>query len=438
METCMDFRIYQRNSSGYAVIPFGGCLPENLPDDTYITARVIREEDNLIILYGIPCATDGKTYHVNLTVPEGGLYRIEAVGMYGVIHCVHHIGVGDIFVTCGQSNMTGYGKDSAYDPPVLGVHMLANTGNWTIASHPIACAVNSIYAFPENSTGTSPALSFARRLKERLGVPIGIIPSAVVGTKLEQWNPAQTGDCCREMYRRLDAIGEFKGFLWYQGCSDANETAAPSYFERFSETIAAWREKYGHHPVLTVQLNRWASAPGENRDKWWGMIRDAQRRAGLELEDVVTVPSLDLPMTDGIHNSAGANVIIGERLANVALHYFYHKPGQEIFYIHGAKQIDATHLALQITPRLQIEALNGHMDNRAEGMEVEDAAGLISCVEAIVDEDSLIVSTSRPFSLPAMFHYAWKSCATPFPARDPFNLPLLACYRINIEPIEKT
>ena len=430
MENCMDFRIFQRGEDGYARVSLTGDLPDTDRDVRAVEASVVREDDNLTILCRLKGTADGKHWKIDAAIPEGGLYRIDIAGPRGILKRYYHIGVGDVYVTCGQSNMTGYGRDNAYDPPVLGVHMLANSGKWAIAAHPLASPMDSIFAFPENDTGTSPALSFARRLKERLGVPIGIVPTAVGGTKLDRWAPDEIGDCAAEMFRRLELIGEFKGFLWYQGCSDAYENDAPSYYERFCRMIAAWRERYGHHPVLTVQLNRWMGLRGEDHSRWWGLVRDAQRRAGLELDDVVTVPSLDLPLTDGIHNSSGANVIIGERLANAACHYIYRRPdGQAVPNVMGAERIDDAHLFLRVTPGLDIRTL----DNRAEGMAVEDETGLIECCEAIPDGDRLILTTARPYSLPAVFHYAWGNRSILFPARDFHDMPLLACYGVEIK-----
>lgn len=435
MKELEDFQIIQRNAEGYAMIPFGGGL-EKAPDEgERIMARVVREDDNLTVVYWTPCECDGKSWSATLRVPEGGLYRFEAcVQRYdpywaNKVKCVYHVGVGDIYVTAGQSNMTGYGRDSAYDPPSLGVHALANNGSWGIAVHPLADSVDSMFGYPEGATGTSPALSFARNLRNRLGVPVGIIPTAVGGTSLSQWDPEGDGGCYREMLRRLELVGDFKGFVWFQGCSDANGSDAPTYFTRFARMCGLWRQALGGHPILTVQLNRWMGTKTNENDKWWGMIRDAQRRAALELPGVYVVPSLDLPVTDGIHNGSGANVIIGERLANTALGEIYGKPGQIAPSILGAKAVDSTHIRVSVTPGHHISV----MDNRAMGMNVEDAGGLIECDTASGDDGGMTVSTEREFTLPAKFHYAWRSQPPVFVVRDYYDMPLLACYGIDIE-----
>ncbi len=432
-----DFQILQRGADGNAHITWEGTLKNPITaENTHVAVRVVREDDNLTIQNWTECAldTDGLRWSIALTIPEGGLYRLEAALQPGdslwidKIACVYHIGVGDIYVTTGQSNMTGYGRDAAYDPPCLGVHMYRNNGSWSIAAHPLADAIDGLYEYPENGTGTSPALSFARRLHDRLGVPIGIIPTAVGGTPLSEWNPAEKGGCYRAMEERLRVVGDFKGFIWLQGCSDCNADCAYDYLERFSRMVSLWNERFGAHPVLTVQLNRWMGNADPMNDRYWGMIREAQRRAALEIPGVYVVSSLDLSVTDGIHNSSGANVTIGERLANAALAYLYGKPGQESVSILSAQAVDDTHVLLHLTPGHHVLA----MDGRALGMNVEDADGLVDCIEAAPVPDGLMVSTTRPYKLPAQFHYAWRTHPPVFAVRDFYDQPLLACYGMEI------
>ena len=78
------------------------------------------------------------------------------------------------------------------------------------------------------------------------------------------------------------------------------------------------------------------------------------------------------------------------------------------------------------------------MDNRAFGMNVEDENGIIECDEAIRVRDGLWISTARPYTLPAKFHYAWKRTETPpFYVQDWRCIPMLACYGVEIEPMDK-
>ncbi|MBE6541444.1 MAG: sialate O-acetylesterase [Ruminococcaceae bacterium] len=440
MTELMDFQILQRGDDGYAHVTFSGTYNGEITEKTVIQARVVREDDGLNVIYWTNCDIDGQNWSVKLDIPEGGLYRLEACiettdyTWNDKIKILHYIGVGDVYVTAGQSNMTGYGRDVAFDPPTLGVHALANNGQWRIASHPLADAIGTLFEYPEYATGTSPALSFARRLRDRLGIPIGIIPTAVGCTALSAWHPEQgVGTyferCYERMCKHIELIGGFKGFVWYQGCSDTGLETGGAYFDDFKRMVELWRAQFGHKPILTVQLNRIVGVHSDDAKKGWGLVVDAQRRAGLEIPDVYVVPSMDLTTLDGVHNNSASNIVIGERLANAALAGIYKKPGQTAVSIIGAEMIDETHVLLKMTPNHHIYTPG----NVADGMNVEDSEGIVSCEHAKENEEGVVIRTSRPYSLPAKFHYAWNGTPPTFFIREAYDMPVLACYGIEIE-----
>ena len=436
-----NYQIIQRGPDGYADVPYCGAIGKELSEDEGIIVRVIRETDNLTVLPWQECKVSRKAgetaWDTVLHLPEGGLYRVEATVLprdgnrewSSRIDCVYHIGVGDIYVMAGQSNMTGYGRDNAFDPPRLGVHSFTRAGEWAVAAHPLCDSLDSPYGYDEFNSGTSPALSFARRLSDALGVPVGLIPAAIGGTLLRQWDPDENGFCYSRMCAMLRDAGTFRGMLWFQGCSDANRENSGTYYTRFCRIVSQWRDRFGDFPLLTVQLNRWAGdGEGVESDREWGTIRDAQRLAALTLPNVSIVPALDLPMSDGIHDGSAANVVIGQRLADTALQEIYHKVGQCAPSILSAERKDATHVILRLTPGHSVWA----MDDIAFGMNVEDEGGLIDCTTAYAGPDCLTVETARPFGDGAKFHYAWRKHTPLFPARDSYGMPLLACYGVEI------
>lgn len=61
-----------------------------------------------------------------------------------------------------------------------------------------------------------------------------------------------------------------------------------------------------------MQLNRQIN--GMN-DDCWGMVRDAQARAAREIPGVSVLTTSNLSLCDDIHNTAHANVALGEKLA---------------------------------------------------------------------------------------------------------------------------
>jgi len=430
-----DYQIVQRKN-GCADIIFSGALPEGFRDEQRIYAHVVREDDNLTVIGWTLCEHDESNWQIRLTLPEGGLYRLEACLRDGEnafewsprIKNVCHVGVGELYMITGQSNMAGYGRDAAYDPPRLGVHLYGNNGKWSVATHPLNDSIDTIY--PENCelpSGTSPALSFGRVMSERLGVPVGLVQASLGGSPLSAWHPNENGYLYRAMMRRIDAVGEIGGVIWYQGCSDANTNDAPKYLERFAEMVRLWREQLGNIPVITVQLNRWTG--GGESDRYWGMIREAQRMAAKTILDVCVVPSIDMLTTDGIHNSSSANVVIGERMASAALCSFYGKPGMTAPSVEKIEYVDDTHIYVVFGEGYHVSG----MDGMGHGMNIEDADGLIECPRADMYKNGMLVSAERKFTLPAKYHALWKCSPPAFVPRDMHGMPMLSCYGIEIE-----
>ncbi len=357
-----DWQIIQRHGSA-ADIALSGVwsVPENsgVTVETVIV-RVVEENTNKPIINWQNADTtfeaDGLSGSWNYTlkqVPQGGLYRIETKiyagdyvwGFRGDMR--HHIGVGDIYCIIGQSNSTGYGRDHLTDAPELGVHLYRMRGQWDLATHPFADSTDTIY--PDNNeggnTGACPYLSFGKMLKKALHVPIGLMPAALGGSPISTWLTSQDGYLYQNMQKYLAAIdNDFTGFLWYQGCSDAHSQCHPEkYLEEFSELVDNLRRDYGMKPILTTQLNKvttdYRTQGSDYKRHSFGMIRGAQRDAAHKIPEIYVVPSYDLPTSDEIHNSCSSNLVIGERLAEVALNAVYHVPGYDNAFAPDVKDV---------------------------------------------------------------------------------------------------
>ena len=439
MKSACDYQIFQQNAQGRALVPFYGVIPAE-HSGKVIWARALREDDTLDVTGWRRCAVDGDKWRIDFDLPAGGLYWLEARAQeeggaveWGIrIARVSHIGVGELFILAGQSNMAGYARDAAFDPPELGVHLYGNDGKWSVAAHPLNDSVDTIY--PENAeyaSNTSPALSFARMMKHRLGVPVGIVQASMGGSPLSRWQPEEDGDLYRAMLRRLDAVGSVGTMLWYQGCTDANDaSSAPTYYERFRRAVEIWRRDMGNIRIVTVQLNRSNQPlPYEARDRRWGMVREAQRRAAREIPNLIVVPASDLSCTDWIHNSSGSNVILGERMAHAALKAFYDQAGMSAPDIVRAVRVDATHVRMEFEPG---RIMRGP-DNQDSGIDVEDARGLHRCTKSETCENGLIMTVGEPFELPAQLHAYWRVEMPAFITRDLSGMPMLSCYGVKVE-----
>lgn len=178
-------------------------------------------------------------------VTAGGWYRVEvrAVDADGNVLAslgVDRIGVGDVFVTAGQSNAACFGSPTQqpFDDHVS-AHTLSS-GTWRLATDPQ----------PDISGGMGTGGSAWPRLGSLLvrsnHVPIGFIGVASGGTAVSQWVPG-TG-----LYQNLtNALVRFgtnglRAVLWHQGESDSLvPTSASVYAQALSNIVAGSRRAAG-------------------------------------------------------------------------------------------------------------------------------------------------------------------------------------------------
>ena len=338
-----NWQIFQQ-THGFACIRAGGeyVIPEGREiASPVVYVRILREDSGIEVLgWQRARLLPGEKWETELTVPAGGLYRLETTlldegdpvlewGVRGDMR--HHLGVGDLYVIAGQSNSAGYGKEPAYDPPELGVHLCRNNLHWDLASHPMNDSTDS--AHPANlegcNTGACPYLSFAKTLHRELGYPIGLIQSSLGGSPLSQWNPEEDGSLYRSMMETLRSQGgQGNGSPLVSGLHRRGKRAGGQLFlpVRPNRVGFSGKKMGAEIPWLTIQLNRrLAYEDGLPFDEGWGTVREAQRQAARKIPGISIVPAIDCSLSDGIHNTAAANVVLGERLAAAALRDIYHR-----------------------------------------------------------------------------------------------------------------
>ena len=241
-----------------------------------------------------------------------------------------HIGVGDNYVIAGQSNAVGVGKDMISEEEVPNVHVFRLNGRWTMAAHPLHDTTDTAYPdFAEQvAVGYSPWLNFAKTLSRNLGYPIGLIPAAKGGIPLSFWDRKDDGRFFNHMLNIIkDSQSKIRGIVWYQGCNDTYDSRLrTTYFERFKSVCEDFREELGNLPIITVQLNKSTCTKGKDLNaerKNFSILREVQRKAAKEIKNLYLVPSIDLSVCDGIHNSCMSSLVLGQRAANIALKYIY-------------------------------------------------------------------------------------------------------------------
>lgn len=114
---------------------------------------------------------------------------------------------------------------------------------------------------------------FAKNLNHDLKVPVGIICSAISGSRIEPWMPREAfdaipyfkannvkidGDPCKLYIHMIAPVAPYtlKGFLWYQGESAAYLGETISYTYKMEALINWWRNLWGDKklPFYYVQI----------------------------------------------------------------------------------------------------------------------------------------------------------------------------------------
>ena len=284
----------------------------------------------------------------------------HAASLKGVIY-------GDVWLAAGQSNMQFQIKGMLKGMP--------ETSKWVSAANlpsvrfrrigdPVLDDSNSeakdlstadkwIPMTPDSVLKFSAvAATFAAKVNRESGIPIGIIDVSWGGKPIEPFIPRDSfstpflkkiksladGEKLEELAKTpggviirnpqgypgaifnsrmapISSVG-VKGFLWYQGESNAGKGEDPrEYRHKMEALITAWRAKWKNKtlPCYFVQLPSFPNASG------WIRMREEQRRS-LEIPNTGMAVTIDI-RGDDIHPPD--KIPVGERLARIALHQTY-------------------------------------------------------------------------------------------------------------------
>jgi hypothetical protein len=163
-----------------------------------------------------------------------------------------------IFIMAGQSNMAGRGLVQPEDTiPSANVYTLNKGNKWVLAKEPL-------HYYESNLTGLDCGLSFAKDVSNAAGrrVCIGIVPTAVGGSAVEQW----LGDSTyrnvklftnfKNKVELVSQVGTIKGILWHQGESNAHEKPFKNYGRNLTTLFAKFRAlaKNDKLPIIAGEL----------------------------------------------------------------------------------------------------------------------------------------------------------------------------------------
>lgn len=369
-----------------------------------------------------------------------------------------HVAVGEVWLCSGQSNMafmlcqaeSGKQDIAAADDPQL--RLFDMKGRWETynVAWPASCldSLNHLQYFHETtwqpSTPTSASrfsavgYYYGRMLRQKLGVPVGLICNAVGGAPTEAWvdrNSLETsfpnilsnwlqndfiqdwvrGRAAKNLTNDQTKLGRhpyepcylyesgilplqrysIKGVIWYQGESNAHNKDA--HAKLFSLLVNGWRQNWNNPgmPFYFVQLS------SLNRPSWpW--FRDSQLRLMKEISNTGMAVSSDHGDSLDVHPRCKQP--IGERLARWALAKTY---GQHItpsgpVFSSVTRQADALIVSFLYADGLQTS------DGKAPScFEIAEEDGLFQPATATI-EGSKVRLTSPTIKHPRYVRYAWQ------------------------------
>lgn len=166
----------------------------------------------------IAAAPSAGSFSGTLTnVPAGGWYQIEVrsviSGTPSTAAVMEKIGVGDIYITAGQSNSANFAANEAPQDDRISARTSTTSSTWTLATAPLPIS---------NGGGGSPWTWLANKLIAAEDVPIGIVSLGVGGTMASSWTPGG-GNYNSQIKPTVQSfpVNGFKAALWHQGESDS-------------------------------------------------------------------------------------------------------------------------------------------------------------------------------------------------------------------------
>jgi sialate O-acetylesterase len=201
-----------------------------------------------------------------------------------------------------------------------------------------------------------------------------------------------------------------RGFLWYQGESNAGSSRALYYHRLFSTMIRDWRRAWGDEdlPFLFVQLANYGKVAPDNM---WAELREAQTQT-LALRNTGMAVTIDIGNPDDIHPTNKQDV--GMRLALAARAIAY---GERGLVYSGPLYRQATHEGSSM--RIWFDHTGGGLKSASgalKGFTISGADRKFVPAQARIEKNTIVVS-SPEVPQPTAVRYGWEAS----PQLDLFN-----------------
>ena len=285
---------------------------------------------------------------------------------------LNNVCIGEVYICAGQSNMeTTLGMYEEHQQDVMSANdsllRLYKVAKVTMNST-YKSAIDE-YTVPTLWQITSPVSAanfsatgylYGKRLREKLNMPIGLIDTAVGGSQIAYWLPAETyktltengaelysGDKqqmfdCNGYNQMINPLRFYnvRGVVWYQGETDAMGIHS-GYETALTSLINDYRKVFDNQDLIwtVIELPRFGGCT-----VGYGDIRTCQQNVAEKLNGVCMSVSIDLGDWYNIH--PGNKTVIARRAADETLFDFYGISSDRSPKVVKAEQISDTQIKI--------------------------------------------------------------------------------------------
>lgn len=376
---------------------------------------------------------DGKWSIAVRTPAAGGPYSVIIRNNHEEI-VLSNVMIGEVWICSGQSNMQVIMSELTKGQKIVDSdEAIATSSDYPISIYtvqrqlslePLEKCKGAWEPMTSEVTARSSAIAFffARKLTQELGVPVGLIVNAWSGSIVEAWMTRQDLSKYRD-YLDMDNLSvedskphfrplmihngmmnplvgyKAKGFLWYQG--ESNADYLDCYAQKMRDMVKRWRTLWKDPKMAFYYVQ---IAPITNSHKSGRMeIREAQHKAMYLIPYSQMISTVDI----------GGKLLhplrkeeVGVRLANCALTKSYKKivpyVGPEL------KTVQYTEANAILT--MDNVGAGLYADGKLRGFEIAGGDGVFHPAMAYIKGKDKIVVSSSMVRNPKNVRFAYRYC----------------------------
>lgn len=276
-------------------------------------------------------------YTGNIELKAGGWYTIKVRAKYNNEYCeaqIEKVGIGDIFLTAGQSNSASFGQQKTTPDNDTVSTWNPNNDTWVFAADPQISWDGSFIQYTHTNgqnTGGSPWPTLGDYLTEKYHVPIGFISAGWGSSKVSDFLP----NSAQGHYTRLKTplqhfgVNGIKAVLWHQGESDAIDgTTAEQYKSDLLTVINESRKDAGYDIPWIIATASYHTDPRATEDNEKKIV-EGQIAACNEI-NILQGPNTNDMLTgyrssyDNVHFNETGLIEHGTRWGKVLSEKLYH------------------------------------------------------------------------------------------------------------------